>query len=154
MPKASRVVYAARQNAKRKAARLVATRCDSSAYVPWDETVTHPRVRVLRMIAVHDWFAAHDLTREILGVWDQTERNRHDQQIARMIAAGWLVSRKVQLHGFGGTEYAITAAGRAELARMLARAVVPEPLETDCVTCVSRPAVQDGECRACARRAA
>ena len=79
-------------------------------YVPLDEVLAKPRIRILRQLRHHDWTIAVELL-DLIGTTSASERNRYACVLGSAVVAG-LVERRDR---FGTFEYRITQAGRAAL---------------------------------------
>lgn len=106
-------------------------------YLPLDELLAMPRVRILRTLTHFDWASGEDIN-VALDNLDERSANAHSMCLGRMVREG-LVERR-GLWGRSGsrresrgglnpayTRYRITDAGRRELRDLLAHAHVNEP---------------------------
>ncbi len=89
----------------------------ASRYVPLDELLERPRVRILRTLQRHDWMTTYELC-ELLNV-PEHERNTFGSMVNRLARLG-LIDRR----GARSFEYRINAAGRGDLIELLARSGV------------------------------
>ena len=101
-------------------------------YIPLQELLDNPRIRILRLLTHHEWLSGHEIA-ELLGVlWSKQIRNAYATQLSRMRKLGLVVARApgVWKRGdsfdtfgsFGGPDYRISNAARADLPRIIARA--------------------------------
>lgn len=94
--------------------------CASSnghGYVPLDELLASPKVRVLRLLRRHDSASSHEI-HEVLEI-QREEIDTYNQVISRLFREG-LTARVGK--AVGSYRYSLTALGRERLARILARA--------------------------------
>jgi len=103
---------------KRMIGRLCAN-ATGSGYVPLDELLATPKVRVLRFLRRRDSASSHEM-HEGLEIQDD-QIGAYNQVISRLHRDG-LTSRTGK--AIGSYRYSITALGRERLARMLARSEV------------------------------
>lgn len=90
-------------------------------YLPLDELLDLPRVRVLRVLRRFDWATQADIC-GALDEYTNAAWQALNSAIRRHVASGSVE----RLSGVVPYQYRITSAGRAELARMLARSEINE----------------------------
>lgn len=121
--RASHETYRARRRAESRAALIAkkaAERREIRDYVPMDQIVNLPRVRVLRAARRLEWFSQLEMFK-LLGGGTESQREVIAQTICRA-AKAWLLERR-PCSGFAGGgakwDYRITAAGVADLEAVL-----------------------------------
>lgn len=94
-------------------------------YVPFDELIEEPRVKLMRALSRVDWITRRDLFASIGLVFDEDEPetirvwNTHEQALIRIVERGHAVKQPREHRKLN--EYKITEAGRAKLAELLKR---------------------------------
>lgn len=109
---------------------VIRSRCESchakqqaqaqlASYLPWDVLLERPSIRILRALLWFDGVTASDLMDAIDGARDHESRvrGRYRQSLFDLADAGYIAGAAWDL-------YRITPAGRAWLAKQLARAEV------------------------------
>lgn len=81
-------------------------------YVPLDEILERPRVRILRQLRHHDWTTPVELL-DVLDVPGKSERNRYGAALAGAVTCGLIERRDL----YSTAEYRITMRGREFLRR-------------------------------------
>jgi hypothetical protein len=104
--------------------RAIYVRSNGKKYVPLDELLEAPRVRILRALRRLQWVESVDIF-EALGDVLHSPRviNNYTTVLLRLVRDGWIKRREIRFGRAGGRyEYAITLRGRVELQGMLDRA--------------------------------
>ena len=105
---------------------------DVRKYCPLDVVLEHPRIRILRLLSRFDWLSAHEIAEHLGVLWSPQIRNAYASHLCRMRKSGMLIAREpgVGKRGdysdtfgsFGGPDYRISPAARADLPRIIERA--------------------------------
>jgi hypothetical protein len=109
--------------------RRAAERREVASYVPIDEVVSLPRVRILRAARRLEWFTTDELNKD-LGVIDAVPRNTNTKMIGRLVTLGRLQRRIIEARhldrGNGSQfEYQIATAGITEIDAILGGRLKP-----------------------------
>lgn len=89
----------------------------ASRYLPVDELLELPRVRVLRVLRHFDWLGSSDMLLAL---------NEPNYDAVWRALVAHIKDGNIERRGSGPHEYRITQRGRAELAKLMARGDVNE----------------------------
>lgn len=103
-------------NARKKQGVIVlaTAKREREAYVPLDEQMSAPRVRILRGLRFADWPHARDLFAQLDVHYPSAEYGSHERALSRLVRAGLVEARGKR----GDWTYSLTAEGRAEADRI------------------------------------
>lgn len=103
-------------------------------YIPLDELLKMPRVRILRVLLHFDWTSCEDINLALDNL-EEREANTYSACLGRMVREGFVekkvvwrrrLSRATRRNDWNWSRYRITAAGRKHLDDLLGRAQVNE----------------------------